>query len=106
MGAKRKPDYNIAKIDGPKPGRGRNYKYMWIDRNRSGPTEENVYKEEEIIEVLYNPHTLAFTALVGSGSHQRYIIATDDMRIGGIIRSNNFIPEIPIRGKEGDSYAL
>jgi len=86
--------------------KGRNAMYRWIDFNRRGPTEQDCYLEEKIIEIQYDPNREPFIALVGSGSHLRYILATSTMRRGDVIRSSNFIPEIPGHGKPGDSYAI
>jgi len=87
-------------------GGGRKTKYRWIDFNRAGPVEQGVYREEQVIEVQYDPNRVAFIALVGTGTHLRYIIATSTIKAGDIIRSNNYIPDIPGRGVEGDGYAL
>jgi len=87
-------------------GVGRYTKYRWIDFNRRGPTEPDSFKEEKIIEIQYDPNREPFIALVGSGSHLRYILATSTMMRGDVIRSSNHIPEIPGRGVPGDSYAL
>jgi len=99
-------DPETGRVVEGKWGGGRTCRYRWIDFDRNGPTEEGVYKEELVIEVQYDPNRTEFIALVGSGSHLRYIIATTDMKAGDIIRSNNFIPEIPGRGTPGDCYAL
>jgi len=87
-------------------GGGLKSKYRWIDFDRNGPTEREQYKEELVIEVQFDPNRTAFIALVGCGAHQRYIIATTDMKAGKVIRANNYIPDIPGRGVVGDSYAL
>lgn len=86
-------------------GTGRLPGYRWIDFNRCGPSDGSV-KEERIIEVQFDPNRSPFIALVGSGSHLRYILATTTMQIGGIVRSSSFLPETPITGVEGDSYPL
>jgi len=87
-------------------GGGRKPKYRWVDYNRTGPSEPGAFKEEKVIEVQYDPNRSPFIALVGSGTHLRYVIATTTMNMGDIIRSSSHIPEIPGPGKPGDSFSL
>jgi len=87
-------------------GGGRKPKYRWVDYRRTGPTEAGQAKEEKVIEVQYDPNRSAFIALVGAGSHLRYIIATTTMNMGDVIKSTSHIPEIPGPGKPGDSFSL
>ncbi|KAA0190145.1 hypothetical protein HAZT_HAZT008791 [Hyalella azteca] len=87
-------------------GKGMEPKYRWVDFNRRGPSDGVSVKEEQVIEVQYDPNRSAFIALVGSKAHLRYIIATTTMELGSIIRSHSAIPDIPIRGVPGDSHPI
>ncbi|KAF2352108.1 Ribosomal Proteins L2 RNA binding domain [Trinorchestia longiramus] len=86
-------------------GKGMDPKYRWVDFNRCGPSDGTV-KEEQVIEVQYDPNRGPFIALVGSRAHLRYILATTTMDLGSIIRSHSVIPEIPLQGKPGDSHPI
>lgn len=48
----------------------------------------------------------ADVALVGTGKELKYILATENMKPGDIIRTSRFIPRIPVRANEGDAYPL
>lgn len=45
-------------------------------------------------------------ALVGVGNELKYILATENMKAGDIIKTSKFIPRIPVRANEGDAYPL
>lgn len=36
----------------------------------------------------------------------KYILATENMKAGDLIKTSRFIPRIPVRAKEGDAYPL
>lgn len=40
------------------------------------------------------------------GKHLKYILATENMKAGDIIRTSMHIPRIPVRAQEGDAYPL
>lgn len=45
-------------------------------------------------------------ALVAVGDELKYILATENMKPGDLLKTSRFIPRIPVRAKEGDSYPL
>lgn len=63
-------------------------------------------KEERVIQVMVDGCRTAFIALVASGQEMKYILATENMKAGDIIRTSKAIPRIPVRAKEGDAYPL
>jgi len=52
------------------------------------------------------PTRSAHVALVGYGDKLRYIIATENMKPGDIIKTSNEITKIAVRANEGDAYPL
>lgn len=86
-------------------GGGIKHKYHWIKWVRDGPLE-GPPQEEKVIDVLFDGCRTAKVALVGVGDELKYIIATENMKPGDIIRTSRFIPRIPVRPKEGDAYPL
>lgn len=44
--------------------------------------------------------------MVAVGDKLKYILATENMKAGDLIKTSRFIPRIPVRAKEGDAYPL
>lgn len=86
-------------------GGGAKRNYRWIDWFRTGP-KDGTFLEERVISVLYDPNRTARIALVGCGTNLRYILATENMKSGDLIRTSSYIPRIPVRPKEGDAYPV
>lgn len=86
-------------------GGGVKHKYHWVKYDRDGP-EEGPPQEERVIDVMFDGHRSANVALVGTGDKLRYIIATEKMKPGDIIKTSRTIPRIPVRPNEGDAYPL
>ncbi|KAG1666197.1 39S ribosomal protein L2, mitochondrial [Nymphon striatum] len=87
-------------------GGGMKYKYTWVDHKRAAlpdgkPMQEKIVKIEENKMVR-----TAKTALVASGTHKRWIIATENMKVGDIITTYSDLPKIPIMPKEGNSHPV
>lgn len=85
-------------------GGGVKHKFHWVKYDREGPAKGE--QEERVIDVMFDGHRSAKVALVGYGDKLKYIIATENMRPGDIIKTSRYIPRIPVRPKEGDSYPL
>jgi large subunit ribosomal protein L2 len=58
------------------------------------------------LQILHCGCRTAHVALVGVGKELKYILATENMKAGDIIRTSKFIPRIPVRPNEGDAYPL
>jgi len=69
-----------------------------IDFKRLGGTV-NAPKEgvlvEKIDKIMTDPNRSARIALVASGEHKRYIIATDSMKEGDAVKSTQLISRSP-----------
>ncbi|XP_015173244.1 PREDICTED: 39S ribosomal protein L2, mitochondrial [Polistes dominula] len=88
-------------------GGGIKHKYHWIKWTRDGPSDLNEKpKEERVLEVFKDGCRTSFVALVGSGDELKYILATENMKPGDIIRTHRGIPRNPVRANEGDAYPL
>lgn len=75
-------------------GGGIKHKFHWVKYVRDGP-EEGPPKEERVLEVMFDAHRSAKIALVGSGDELKYIIASERMRAGDLIRTSRYIPMSP-----------
>lgn len=88
-------------------GGGIKHKYHWINWIRDGPTDLNLPpKEEKILEIFKDGCRTSFVALIGTGRELKYILATENMKPGDIIRTHQGIPRNPVRPSEGDAYPL
>lgn len=88
-------------------GGGIKHKYHWIQWCRVGPKSvDEKPKEHRVLQVIEDGCRTAFIALVASGSELSYILATENMKAGDIIRTSQAIPRIPVRAREGDAYPL
>jgi len=86
-------------------GGGIKHKYHQIKWHRDGP-EEGPPKEEKVISILKCGCRTADVALVASGDEMKYILATENMKPGDILKSSKYLPRIPVRPSEGDSYPV
>uniref|UniRef100_A0A0A9WKF0 39S ribosomal protein L2, mitochondrial n=1 Tax=Lygus hesperus TaxID=30085 RepID=A0A0A9WKF0_LYGHE len=86
-------------------GGGIKRKYHWIQWKREGP-KEGPPLEEKVLEIMIDWCRTARIALVGSGNKLKYILATENMKPGDIIRTSQHIPRIAVLAKEGDAYPI
>ncbi|KAM3965633.1 mitochondrial ribosomal protein L2 [Aphomia sociella] len=86
-------------------GGGIKHKYHWIDWFRNGPTE-GPPQEEKVIQIMEDGCRTAHIALVAVGDKLKYILATENMKAGQIIKTSRELPRIPVRANEGDAYLL
>lgn len=88
-------------------GGGIKHKFHWIKWIRDGPKDLNEPpKEEKVLNVFKDGCRTSLVALVGGGRELKYILATENMKPGDIIRTHQGIPRHPVRPSEGDAYPL
>lgn len=75
-------------------GGGIKHKYHWIKWVRDGPAE-GPPKVEKVVEVLFDGCRTAKIALVAVDDELKYILATENMKAGDLIKTSRFIPRIP-----------
>ncbi|XP_026462075.1 39S ribosomal protein L2, mitochondrial-like [Ctenocephalides felis] len=86
-------------------GGGIKQKYHWIDWIRVGP-KEGPPQIEKVIQIMEDGCRTANIALVAVGDRLKYILATENMKAGDLIKTSCHIPRIPVRANEGDAYPL
>ncbi|XP_043943848.1 39S ribosomal protein L2, mitochondrial [Protopterus annectens] len=94
------------RVHGIGGGHKRRYRMIDFHRLRYEPGKETQAFEEKVIEVRYDPCRSADIALVAGGNRKRWIIATENMQIGDIIKTSGHIGRMAVSAKEGDSYPL
>ncbi|MFH4973326.1 hypothetical protein AB6A40_000035 [Gnathostoma spinigerum] len=87
-------------------GGGVKFDYFMIDFHRRGPNQPDESYDERVIEVRRDPNRTAYIALVAGSCGKRWILATENMHAGQIIKTSCYIPENPIIGVEGNAYPL
>ncbi|KAF7669060.1 hypothetical protein LDENG_00245310 [Lucifuga dentata] len=89
-------------------GGGHKQKYRWIDFQRLNyePGKEAQPFEEKVVEVRYDPCRSADIALIAGGNRKRWIIATENMQAGDIIKTSGVIGRMAVAANEGDAYPL
>lgn len=87
-------------------GGGLKYKYHWIDPKRVGPTDDSPPLVEKVILVQDVFERTAKIALIASGDKMKWIVATENMKPGDLIKTSCFIPKNPVMANEGDAYPL
>ena len=50
---------------------------------------------EKVDKIVYDPNRTARIALVASGEHKRYIIATENMKAGDVVKSTETLTRSP-----------
>ncbi|XP_049872135.1 39S ribosomal protein L2, mitochondrial [Pectinophora gossypiella] len=86
-------------------GGGIKHKYHWISWVRDGPAE-GPPQEEKVIQIIEDGCRTAHVALVAVGDKLKYILATENMKPGDILKTSRYLPRIPVRANEGDAYPL
>lgn len=86
-------------------GGGIKHKYHWIDWKRIGP-KEGPPIVEKVLRIIKDGCRTANVALVASENKMRYILATENLKVGDLIKTSGHIPRIPVRPNEGDAYPL
>ncbi|EEB19770.1 50S ribosomal protein L2, putative [Pediculus humanus corporis] len=87
-------------------GGGIKHKYHWIKWMRDGPSDDVPPQEEKVIKIFRSPYRTAFVALVAVKDEMKYILATENMKEGDIIKTSKFLPKNPVKATEGDAYPL
>jgi len=91
-------------------GGGYKFDWFWVDymRNRFSPAGSGCY-EERILEVRRAPNQTAYVGLAAGAHGRRWILATDNLKAGDVVRSYNYIPTTMLKDYEmpnGDSWPL
>lgn len=88
-------------------GGGIKHKYHWIRWIRDGPTDlKEPPKIHKVLEIFKDGCRTANVALIGSGQELSYILATEKMKVGDMLKTHKGIPRNPVRAYEGDAYPL
>ncbi|XP_050414152.1 39S ribosomal protein L2, mitochondrial [Patella vulgata] len=86
-------------------GGGHRQCYRMVDFKRIGPkTGEPLV--ERVLAVRYDPCRSADIAVVAGGEKARYIVASENMKAGDLIKSSGELKKITVKAIEGDSYPL
>lgn len=75
-------------------GGGIKQKYHWVKWVRDGPLE-GPPQLERVVDVINDGCRTSKVALVAVGDDLKYILATENMKPGDIIKTSRFIPRIP-----------
>lgn len=88
-------------------GGGAKRRYRMIDTVRSASDDANAPPVEEWVQrIAYDPNRTARIAVVAGAERKRYILASENMKAGDIIKTYGHIPRIAVKAYEGDSYPL
>lgn len=60
----------------------------------------------KVLKIIKCGCRTANVALVAVGNDLKYILATENMKEGDLLKTSRFIPRIPVRAKDGDSFPL
>lgn len=97
-----------GKIWNHKRGGGLKKVFYMIDDNRANP--ELMKGKDTLIEKVYeiksDQNRSGHIALVVGNEHKRYIMATENMKVGDLIASTTELTKNPIRPTLGNSYPL
>ncbi|KAL5014194.1 hypothetical protein ScPMuIL_008464 [Solemya velum] len=85
-------------------GGGHKQRYRMIDFRRSA--QKGAPCIERVMRVRYDPCRTADIAVVAGGSRKRYILASQNMKEGDLIKSSAEIPRIAVKAEEGDAHPL
>lgn len=86
-------------------GGGLKQSWLWIDTMRRGPPSGPPLVERVIRIINSDCHT-AKVALIGHGNTLRYILATENLKVGDLVKTSGEIPRNPVKASEGDAYPV
>ena len=86
-------------------GGGNPKKFKWVDMIRKS-NDDGSPKEERVLQLKYDPLRTPKLALVADSERKRWILATDKVEVGDIIRTFSDLPRNPIRAKIGDAHPI
>uniref|UniRef100_K7F8N8 Large ribosomal subunit protein uL2m n=1 Tax=Pelodiscus sinensis TaxID=13735 RepID=K7F8N8_PELSI len=84
-------------------GGGHKQRYRMIDFRR---LRYEPGAEEKVIQVRYDPCRSADIALVAGGKRKRWIVATENMQPGDLLKTSGHIGRMAVSASEGDAYPL
>lgn len=89
-------------------GGGHKQRYRMIDfqRLRFQPGAQGQGFEEKVLEVRYDPCRSADIALLAGGTRKRWIIATENMQTGQVLKTSGHIGRMAVSAREGDAHPL
>jgi large subunit ribosomal protein L2 len=77
--------------------------WHFMDFKRVGPTSGPPLVEK-VIQIIRNARDrTGFIALVAHADIKRYILATENMKVGDLIRTSGEIPRLPVKANEGSN---
>lgn len=79
--------------------------WYFVDFKRVGP-KTGAPLVEKVIDIIKTRDRTSFIALVAHANIKRLILATQNMKIGDLIRTSGEIPRIAVKANEGDAYPL
>ncbi|XP_060706690.1 39S ribosomal protein L2, mitochondrial [Hemiscyllium ocellatum] len=94
------------KVHGIGGGHKQRYRMIDFQRLRYQPGQLELPFEEKVVEVRYDPCRSADIALIAGGSRKRWIIATENMEPGDILKTSGQIGRMAVSANEGDAYPL
>ncbi|KAL8559193.1 hypothetical protein ACOMHN_048440 [Nucella lapillus] len=86
-------------------GGGHRKNYRMVDFKRVGPTEGEPLVEQ-VLTVNYDPCRTADIAIVAGGNRKRYILATQNMKPGDLIKTSGKLTRMAVRAAEGDAHPV
>lgn len=86
-------------------GGGNPKKFRWADMVRTA-NEDGSPREERVLMLRYDPLRTPRLALVSDNERTRWIMATEGINVGDIIRTYSELPRNPVRAKDGDAHPL
>lgn len=98
-------DFKDGRVTNKRIGGGHRQKWRWVDYKRVGP-KAGPPLVEKVQEVMYDPHRSGNIALVASGNSKRYILASDTMKPGDLIKTSGEIPDIPVKAEACDAFPV
>lgn len=86
-------------------GGGHKQNYRMVDFKRVGPQDgEPLIERVQLVQ--YDSCRSADIAIVAGGERKRYIIASQNMKTGDIIKTSGKITRIAVRAAEGDAHPV
>ncbi|GFS20808.1 39S ribosomal protein L2, mitochondrial [Elysia marginata] len=88
-----------------KIGGGDKVLYRMRDVKREGPKEGEPLVER-VNAVIQDETRSAHLAVVAGGDNKRYIVASENMKPGDLIRTSGKVSAMPVRASEGDAHPV
>lgn len=86
-------------------GGGAYRKHYWLEVHRTNFSDAETV-DEKVVEIRKDRNRSGFIAMLAHKTEKRWVMATENLKVGSIVRGSRRLESIPIRAFEGDTHPV